>query len=205
MLWVAGGSLTLDPSHPTFHDQRITVTFPTELTTERLYLRPPTESDAERMFLRYSRDPQVSRYMSWTPHRSLGDTREYLVRIMCENDQGTSAGYLIFSRDGGELLGSVGGRIQVPLIQFGYCLARDAWGRGFATEAARAFVAEAMSLPFVWRVQAFCDVENRASARVLEKTGLTLEGTLRRYLVMPNLDDAPRDMLCYAKVREPSA
>jgi [ribosomal protein S5]-alanine N-acetyltransferase len=178
------------------------VSFPNELTTERLYLRPPTESDAQRMFARYSQDPQVSRYMSWTPHRSLDDTREYLGRIMSENDQGTSAGYLIFSRDGGELMGSVGGRIQGPLITFGYCLARDAWGRGFATEAARAFVAEAILQPLVWRVQAFCDVENRASARVLEKAGLSLEGTLRRYMVMPNLDNTPRDMRCYAKVRE---
>jgi [ribosomal protein S5]-alanine N-acetyltransferase len=37
---------------------------------------------------------------------------------------------------------------------------------------------------------------------VLEKTGLTLEGILRRYLVFPNLGDAPRDVFCYAKVRE---
>ena len=178
--------------------------FPKELTTERLYLRPPNDCDAERMFSRYSRDPQVSRYMSWLPHRSIDDTREYLCRITSENDQRTSAGYLIFFRDGGELLGSVGGRIQGPLIQFGYCLARDSWGRGFATEAARAFVAEAIAQPDVWRVQAFCDVENRASARVLEKAGLTLEGTLRRYMVMPNLGEVPRDVLCFARVREPS-
>jgi RimJ/RimL family protein N-acetyltransferase len=56
----------------------------------------------------------------------------------------------------------------------------------------------------IWRVQAFCDLANRASARVLEKAGLTLEGTLRRYMVMPNLSAAPRDMLCYSKVREDS-
>ena len=47
-----------------------------------------------------------------------------------------------------------------------------------------------MNEPAIWRVQAFCDVENRASARVLEKAGLTLEGTLRRYMVLPNLGDA---------------
>jgi RimJ/RimL family protein N-acetyltransferase len=179
--------------------------FPIEILTERLRLRPPTESDAERIFLRYGHDPQVSRYMSWTPNRSIDDTHEYLRRIVNENEQGSSAGYLIFSREGGELLGSVGGRIHRPFIEFGYCLARDAWGRGIATEAARAFIAEALVQPEIWRVQAFCDVENRASARVLEKAGLTLEGKLRCYMVMPNLGEEPRDMLCYAKVRERSA
>ena len=58
-----------------------------------------------------------------------------------------------------------------------------------------------MANPSIWRVQAFCDVENRASVRVLEKSGLTLEGTLRRYMVLPNLGDIPRDLCCYAKVR----
>ena len=90
-------------------------------------------------------------------------------------------------------------------MQFGYCLARDAWGRGFATEAATAFVAQAAVRPDLWRIQAYCDTENNASARVLEKAGLKLEGTLRRYLVLPNLGPDPRDVFMYAKVREANA
>jgi ribosomal-protein-alanine N-acetyltransferase len=175
--------------------------FPQEILTDRLRLRPPTVADADRMFTRYSRNPEVCRYLSWTPHQSIDDTHEYLRRISRENADGTSEGYLIFSRDSDELLGSVGGRIQSHQIQFGYCLARDCWGQGYATEAARAFVAAAMDEPQNWRDQAFCDLENRASAHVLEKVGLTLEGVLRRYLVMPNISSEPRDMFCYAKVR----
>lgn len=178
--------------------------FPDQLLTTRLLMRPPTERDAESVFLRYGQDVEVCRYMSWTPHGSVDGTRAYLQRIVGDNEAGRSAGYLIFSRDSGELLGSIGGRIQDTVMQFGYCLARDAWRQGYATEAARHFVATALAQPKLWRIQAFCDVENRASARVLEKAGLTLEGTLRRYMVMPNLSDVPRDMLCYAKIREDS-
>jgi len=176
--------------------------FPAEVVTERLHLRPPSEADAERIFTRYAQDVQVCRYMSWTPHRSMDDTHDYLQRVVTDNNQGVSAGYLIFSRASGALLGSVGGSYQGPSrMQFGYCLARNAWGQGYATEAARAFVNAAMSQPDMWRVQALCDLENRASARVLEKAGLTLEGVLRRYLEMPNLGEEPRDMYCYAVVR----
>ncbi len=169
--------------------------------TKRLRLRPPEETDAENIFARYGQDALVCRHMSWTPHRSIDDTLAYLRRIVGENAQGSSAGYLIFSRETSQLLGSVGGAVQGARMQFGYCLARDAWGQGFATEAARAFVAAVMEIPSIWRIQAFCDVENRASARVLEKCGLTFEGTLRRYMVLPNLGETPRDVHCYAKVR----
>jgi RimJ/RimL family protein N-acetyltransferase len=176
--------------------------FPKEITTERLLLRPPTEADAERMFSRYSQDTEVCRYMSWSPHRSIDDTYAYLRRIISEIHDGTTADYLIFSRRTDELLGSVGGKINGTTIQWGYCLARDAWGQGFGTEAARAFAREAIQQPTIWRLQAFCDLENRASARVLEKSGSKLEGILRRCMVLPNLGEAPRDVYCYAMVRE---
>jgi ribosomal-protein-alanine N-acetyltransferase len=177
------------------------VALPQEILTARLRLRPPTEADAEQIFARYSQDPEVSRYVSWTPHRSIDETLTYLRRIVADNGNGRSYGFLIFSRHSGELLGSVGGAIEKHRMQFGYCLARDTWGHGFATEAARAFVDAAWELPALWRIQAFCDTENRASARVLEKIGLKHEGTLRRYLVLPNLGDTPRDVHCYAQVR----
>jgi [ribosomal protein S5]-alanine N-acetyltransferase len=114
--------------------------FPSQITTDRLFLRPPTEADAELVFSRYGRDPEVCRFLSWGPHRSLADTHDYLERCIRDNEAGATVSYLIFARVSNELLGSVGGRISAPLIQWGYCLARDAWGRGFATEAARAFV-----------------------------------------------------------------
>ncbi len=176
-----------------------------EILTERLRLRPPTLADAEQIFARYGQDPAVSRFMSWIPHRSIEDTLAFLNRIVCDNAEGRSFGFVIFSRPSGELLGSIGGAIEKHRMQFGYCLARDAWGRGFATEAARAFVAAALEIPGLSRVQAFCDVENCASTRVLEKIGLEREGTLRRYMVLPNMGDAPRDVHCYAKIRSHAA
>lgn len=171
------------------------------LETERLLLRPPTCDDAERIFAQYGQDPAVSRYMSWTPHRTVNDTLEYLRRTANEVTAGHAIAYLIFKKETNALLGSVGGALDGHRLQFGYCLARDAWGYGYATEAARAFVKSAWEIPSLVRIAALCDVENTASVRVLEKVGLTREGKLRKYLVLPNLGDSPRDVYMYAAVR----
>ena len=61
--------------------------------------------------------------------------------------------------------------------------------------------AVALGLRPVRRVWATCDVENAGSIRVLEKAGLSLEGTLRRWAVRPNLSPEPRDALVYSKIR----
>lgn len=57
------------------------------------------------------------------------------------------------------------------------------------------------AVPSVSRVWAVCDVENRASARVLEKIGMRFEGILARWSIHPNLSDEPRDCRGYARLR----
>jgi ribosomal-protein-alanine N-acetyltransferase len=61
----------------------------------------------------------------------------------------------------------------------------------------------ALTRSSVFRVGAVCDAANIASARVMEKAGLTREGLLRRWLVSPNISDEPRDFLIYARSRPP--
>ena len=51
------------------------------------------------------------------------------------------------------------------------------------------------------RVWAVCDVDNTASARVMEKIGMTREGLMRRGVLHPNSSSEPRDCWLYAKVK----
>ena len=69
------------------------------------------------------------------------------------------------------------------------------------TEAARVIVDWVLKQEGIYRVWAFCDVENLASARVLEKVGMQKEGVLRRWMIHPNVSDEPRDCYCYAITR----
>ena len=81
-------------------------------------------------------------------------------------------------------------------------IVRTVQSHGAALDWGAGLVAVWLAEPTIWRVQAYCDLENAASARVLEKAGLTREGILRRYIVTPNLSDEPRDVYVYARVRE---
>ena len=83
-------------------------------------------------------------------------------------------------------------------LGYGYVLARASWGQGLMAEALAEVVDWALRQSSVWRIG---DVENLASARVMEKASLEREGVLRRWGVDPNLGETPRDCFSYAKVR----
>ena len=59
----------------------------------------------------------------------------------------------------------------------------------------------ALPHPVIYRTEAACDVMNVASARVVEKAGMSQGALLRRYLFHPNVSDEPRDAFLYSKVR----
>jgi RimJ/RimL family protein N-acetyltransferase len=80
----------------------------------------------------------------------------------------------------------------------GYCLDDAAWGHGYATEAAHAVLRWAFDTLDLNRVQAEADTRNAASARVLEKLGFVLEGTLREDCVV---DGEVSDSWVYGLIR----
>ena len=73
--------------------------------------------------------------------------------------------------------------------------------RSRVSEALSAIVEWAFSIPSIFRVWAVCDLENDASARLLEKNGFHQEGILRKWSLHPNVSDIPRDCYSYAKTR----
>ncbi len=67
------------------------------------------------------------------------------------------------------------------------------------SESVQLLIDEARRDPTVYRISAFCHVDNTSSARLLERNGLELEGRLARYTVLPNISAEPQDCLLFAK------
>lgn len=162
---------------------------PDVMETPRLRLRRPAAGDAEAIFARYASDAEATRYMSWPRHRTVEDTHAFLAFSDEEWRNSPAGPYLIASRETGELLGSTGLSFKTnQRAETGYILAREAWGRGLATEALRAMIALAPQVG-VSRLVAYCHPAHDASRRVLEKGGFDCLGLLRDHLVFPNLPE----------------
>jgi ribosomal-protein-alanine N-acetyltransferase len=174
---------------------------PESFETARLILRPIARGDALAIFAGYAQDPEIVRYLTWLPHQRLAETESYIARCLATPPR-LSRTYALTERMDPRLLGAFELRRPEPYrLDCGYVLARAHWGRGLMTEALSEVARWAMRQEDIWRIGAVCDVENLASARVMEKAGLEREGILRRWLVHPNLGPEPRDCFSYAKCR----
>jgi [ribosomal protein S5]-alanine N-acetyltransferase len=177
------------------------VIFPEVFETARLRLRPPRLEDAAVIFETYAQDPFVTRYLMWPPHRSVETTEKFVSYCIERRAAKTAFPFVLTRLTDGQLLGMIELQAHQHGTNIGYVLAREHWGQGLMPEAARAVVSYALTQPAIFRVQAFCDVENTASARTLEKTGMLREGILRRYIVHPAMSSEPRDCYLYAITR----
>ena len=174
---------------------------PEILITPRLILRLPILEDSEIIFNKYARDKEALKFLIWRPHENVNTTREFIHRcIRCWKDE-TAFPWIVVRKSDNEMGGMLELRIVIFRADVGYMIARPFWGNGFATEITKSVIEWAFSQENIYRVWATCDVENLASARVLEKAGMQREGILRRYIVHPNISDEPRDSYCYAIVR----
>jgi RimJ/RimL family protein N-acetyltransferase len=173
---------------------------PAELATERLVLRKPVREDARAIYEGYARDPEVIRYLAFAGAQTMEDVEKFLERALHGWDAGTILTWAITLRPEGTLIGMIDVRLESH-ANVGYVLSRAYWNRGYTTEALRAVVQWAMGQPEIFRLWAVCDVENAASARVMEKAGMECEGILRRWTVLPNRSDMPRDCYCYSSVK----
>jgi RimJ/RimL family protein N-acetyltransferase len=173
---------------------------PETIATPRLALRPVTLADAPHIF-RYASDVENTRFMVFPRHRELAEAEAYARRCVECWQNGSAFPWAIVAPTRGDFLGAIELRLRPPKADFGYILMRAFWRQGFMSEAAAAVVAWAIAQPSIHRVWATCAPENEASAGVLEKAGLRLEGRLACWEPRPNLGIPAGDSLVYALTR----
>jgi [ribosomal protein S5]-alanine N-acetyltransferase len=174
---------------------------PERMETERLILRKPCRDDAPAIFSAYAQDTEVTRYMTWRPHKNVGETYRIVELMLKLWDEGEAYSYVITLKDVDSAIGMIAMHPEGFRVAIGYVLAGSYWSKGYITEAALTVTNWLLKQPDIYRVFATCDVENPASARVMEKVGMKFEGILRRYIIHPNVSPEPRDSYMYAIVK----
>lgn len=148
------------------------------LETRRLILRPWSPVDAEAAFRIYG-DPEVVGMMEGQPDSSVEVTRENLVnRVMAHHEEHGFGMWAVEEKVTGEVIGNCGLKYLDggPEIEVGYHFAREAWGKGYATEAARACVEYGFNKLGLHRIVGVVLPSNVRSQRVLENAGLVRRG-----------------------------
>ena len=175
---------------------------PETFATERLFARMPRREDATAVFTAYGSDPEATRYLTWKPYTEIAPLAEYLqARAEDWSKAGGLYTWMLCLKGTDVPVGSIGVTLEGNRALFGYVLGRAHWGRGYMTEALRALLDWTDTQPEIFRAWAFCDVDNPASARVMEKAGMVRKGILRRWHIAPNLSPEPRDCIVCARVR----
>src|SRR5271170_293068 len=150
--------------------------------TARLTLREFDQSDLDAVYA-YSSDPRVTRYLFFGPRDREG-TADYL-RGLIESQQEvprTRFELAVVEIVSGQLIGACDlSLIEHNVVDLGYMLAQDHWGKGFATEIALRLLEAAFLDLRADRVISTVDVNNRASIRVLEKIGMRWEAVFRKH------------------------
>ena len=146
------------------------------LQTERLILRRPRPSDREA-FARLNADPRVMEF--FPAPLSLEESNALMDRIEAHYQQHGFSWSAAELRDPGEFIGFIGLAIPrfeaafTPCVEIGWRLAAEHWGRGLATEGARAVLEYGFKDLRLKEIVSFTTVGNFRSRRVMEKLGMT--------------------------------
>ena len=146
------------------------------LETPRLTLRPFGSGDAPLVHRVYS-NPDVMRYVATGPMADLSVTERLLQDYEAHQKRLGYSFWAVIERSSGELIGDSGlYRTPAGEVELGYTLGIPWWGRGYATEAASAWLSCAFGPLGISEVVALAEPANAASMRVLEKLGMRRTG-----------------------------
>jgi RimJ/RimL family protein N-acetyltransferase len=143
-------------------------------------LSPLTRSDLED-FMTWAGDPVVTRSLTWDHYTSKEAARVFLETVaekqpwfMAIRAQGRAVGAITLSPGAGR---------AACRAELGYVVARQHWGKGFATRAVKIALMRGFRELGIERIEAFVDTDNQASIQVVKKAGMENEAFLRRYVI----------------------
>ncbi len=153
------------------------------LTTARIVLRPLAAADVSQRYVQWLNDPHVNRYLESRLVVQTRETVEAFVRAMNASAHDLLLG--MFTREAQRHIGNI--RLG-PIDEYhrrapiGLLLGeKDAWGRGFGTEAVSAVADDAFGRLALEKLIAGCYAANLASLRLFHKAGFHEEARLRRH------------------------
>lgn len=156
------------------------------LETKRLVLRKITVNDAEIAFKNWTNDSKTTRYVTWRPHGTVENTKKLFKMWEEEYNNPNTYRWVVEVKELGEIIGTIDvvhQNIKYSTAEIGYCYGSKFWGNGYATEALTEVINYLLNDVGFELVEAKYFVTNPASGRVMEKSGMKYEATLRKRMI----------------------
>lgn len=153
------------------------------IETERLILRDYNKDDID-LFYNLKSCNDVWNYSTFKPFINKDQAQEPLNEIISNRKKGNLDFMALWRKDDlcfiGEA-GIIGSRVQANRCEVGYNLLPEYWRNGYASEIVKGIIKYAYEEMNYERIEALALEVNKASCRVLEKSGFTREGLLRNF------------------------
>ena len=155
-----------------------------KLETERLILRQFTINDAEFMFKNWANDDNVTKYLTWPTHKDINVSKYVLENVLILNYKNNdSYQWAIVLKEINEPIGTISvvdKNDEIQMVEIGYCIGKQWWNKGITTEALNAIIKYFFEEIEVNRIEAWHDIKNPNSGKVMAKCGMKCEGHLRQ-------------------------
>lgn len=156
------------------------------IKTRRLTLRRFTLDDAQAMYDNWASDPEVTKFLTWQPHASVGVSRDILYSWMKLYEKPDYYHWAIVpdvpagSAEPIGAISAVGHNDDLSMVHIGYALGRAYWHQGIMSEALAAVIDFFFDEVGINRIESLHDPENPHSGGVMKKCGMIYEGTHRQ-------------------------
>ena len=157
--------------------------------TDRLILRKVTIDDVDDMN-EYSKTQLITEYLTWSPHPDKAYTFEYISYLQTRYKTGDFYDWAVVWKETNKMIGTCGFTrfdYQNNSAEIGYVLNPEFHGRGIATEAVLKTIEFGFSNLALNRIEGRFMVENSASRRVMEKSGMQFEGIRREGMLIKGI------------------
>ena len=153
-----------------------------KLETSRLLLRKFVGEDSKAMYENWASQDEVTKFLTWPTHKNALITKDLLIGWVKDYDKLDCYNWVIELKETGEIIGNISVvkiKENIKEAELGYCMGTKWWGQGIMAEAGKAVVKYLFEEVGFNRIAAAHDKNNLKSGRVMQKIGMTYEGTLR--------------------------
>ncbi len=151
-----------------------------KLETKRLILREVLSTDVDNLF-ELDNNPNVQKYVGNKPVKDKLEVEKLIQNLQLQYTENGISRWAVIDKNTNEFIGWSGIKLikesmnnHNNFYELGYRFIERYWGKGFATETTVALVDYAFKNLKIENIYAICDIENKGSKNVLEKTGLKL-------------------------------